>query len=252
MDTSAVPPLWIDGYAFGRRVLRGGEEPWKAPDELGLFLRELSQLLSLGLVEVPVAPAILAWVELQGLAPASLDAAGVERLLADAGFRAHLKRGIDTAAGALGGRSFALSLPGSGALATLFMDEDKIDEDMLDELSLSLAELLRTLYRSEVTVFRFTESDPRALDFLAPLTNLVRHYEAVSALVLVGDAVETAEDATGFDIVYGADGAVLDAAIWEGASAALPADHKAFAEIPSDMIPETVLARLSELDGQAA
>jgi len=51
MAAPSLPALWIDGYAFGARVLRGGEEPWKTPDDLGFFLRDLAQLLSLDLVE---------------------------------------------------------------------------------------------------------------------------------------------------------------------------------------------------------
>lgn len=252
MSPSGVPPLWIDGYAFGARVLRGGEEPWKKPDELGLFLRELSQLLSLDLVEIPVMPALLAWGELQGVALASLDAGGMERLLADAGFRSHLKRGLETAAGALGSRPLALSLPGPGALASLC--EGEADEDMLDDLSLSLADLLRALFRSEFSLIRFTESDPRALEFFDPLTNVARHYEATSVLVLMDDGASTADDASGFDFVYGegGDGKRLGAAFWEGASFAPSDDNRAFTEVPADMVPEAVLARLRQLSGQAA
>jgi len=249
MNPSGVPPLWIDGYAFGTRVLRGGEEPWKKPDELGLFLRELSQLLSLDLVEIPVTSAILAWSGLQGVALASLDAGGMERLLADAGFRSHLKRGLETAAGALGSRPLALSLPGPGLLASLC--EGEADEDMLDDLSLSLADLLRALFRSEFSLIRFTEVDPRALEFFDPLTNVARHYEATSVLVLIDGA---AGEASGFDFVYGegGDGKHLDAAFWEGASFAPSDDNRAFTEVPADMVPEAVLARLRQLSGQAA
>ncbi|MEP2829455.1 hypothetical protein [Parvibaculum sp.] len=251
-EINVIPPLWIDGYAFGRAILRGGEEPWKTPDDLGFFLRDLSQLLSLELVEVPVLPAILAWAEMQGVALASLDPRGMENLLADPGFRAVLGRGLDTASGALGGRPLALSLPGPGALAALFMDEDDIDEDVLDDLSLSLADLLRFLYRSGISVFRFVESDPRALAFFDPLTNVARHYEAASVLVVQGAA--SAEEASGFDLVYGAggEGKVLDAVIWEGASNPPLTDNKSFTEVPADMVPETVLARLRQLGGQAA
>jgi len=252
MSSSGVPPLWIDGYAFGARVLRGGEEPWKKPDELGLFLRELSQLLSLDLVEIPVMPAILAWSELQGVALALLDAGDMERLLADAGFRSHLKRGLETAAGALGSRPLALSFPGPGMLASLC--EGETDEDMLDDLSLSLADLLRALFRSELSLIRFTESDPRALEFFDPLTNVARHYEATSVLVLIDGAASAAGEASGFDFVYGegGDGKRLDAAFWEGASFMPSDDNRAFTEVPADMVPEAVLARLRQLSGQAA
>ncbi|MBO6633182.1 hypothetical protein [Parvibaculum sp.] len=254
--TASLPPLWIDGYAFGARVLRGGEEPWKTPDDFGFFLRDLAQLLSLDLVEVPVLPAILAWGEMEGVALGSLGADGMERLMADTRFRAHLKRGLETAAGALGSRALALSLPGPGVLAALCCPEDERDEDALDDLALSLADLLRALYRPELSAFRFAESDPRALDFFDPLTNVARHYEAASVLVLTGEASAAAEEASGFDAVLcegeGGSGLVLPAAIWNGASAVPASDIPAFTEVPADMVPETVLARLRQLGGQAA
>ena len=253
---AALPPLWIDGYAFGRQVLRGSEEPWKTPDDFGFFLRDLSQLLSLDLAEIPVLPAILAWGEMEGVALASLGADGMERLLADTRLRVHLKRGIETAAGALGSRPLALSLPGPGALAALCMAPGETDEDALDDLALSLADLLRALFRPGLVAFRFAESDPGALEFFDPLTNVARHYEAASVLVLTGDASASAGDASGFDCVFsegeGGDGLVLPAAIWDGASFVSMSDNRAFTEVPADMVPETVLARLRQLSGQAA
>ena len=168
MAAPSLPALWIDGYAFGTGVLRGGEEPWKTPDDLGFFLRDLAQLLSLDLVEVPVLPAILAWGEMEGVALGSLGADGMERLMADTRFRAHLKRGLETAAGALGSRALALSLPGPGALAALCVEADEVDEDALDDLSLSLADLLRALYRPELSTFRFAESNPPRARVLRP------------------------------------------------------------------------------------
>lgn len=256
MAAPSLPSLWIDGYAFGARVLRSGEEPWKTPDEFGFFLRDLSQLLSLQLVEVPVLPAILAWGEMEGVALASLGASGMERLLADTRFRAHLKRGIETASGALGNRPLAFSLPGPGTLAALCMAAEEIDEDALDDLSLSLADLLRALFRPGLVAFRFAEHDPRALEFYDPLTNVARHYEAASVLVLTEDAAAAAGEASGFDCVLGGgeggDGLVLPAAIWDGASFVSMSDTRVFTEVPADMVPETVLARLRQLGGQAA
>lgn len=253
---AAIPPLWIDGYAFGRRVLRGGDDPWGAPDGLGLFLRELSQLLSLAIADVDVTPAILAWCDLEAVDRASLDASGIERLLADPRFRAHVKRGIETSVGALGSRPVALALPGPGALASLFMAPDDIDEDTLDDLSLSLVDLLRALFRAELSVFRFTETDPRALDFFKPLTNVARHYEVPSVLVLKGQGGAAPD----FDLVYregegqgeAGSGLILPAVFLEGALNAPPGDNPLFMEVPADTVPETALARLKRLSGQAA
>lgn len=254
MAEASLPALWVDGYAFGTRILRGGEEPWRSPDEFGFFLRDLAQLLSLELVEVPIAPAIHVWAEEQGLALASLGANGMERLIADQGFRAHLKRGLETAQGALGQRPLGLSLPGPGALAALCLEADEIDEDALDDLALSLADLLRALFRPGLSVFRFQECDPRALEFYDPLLNVARHYEAVAAIVLKGAAEGAADDAAGFDLVFGdgAEGQMLPATFWEGADFVPPSDSRLFMELPADAVPETILAKLGQLRGSTA
>ena len=253
---AGLPPLWIDGYAFGRRVLRGGDDPWAAPDELGLFLRELSQLLSLAISDVDVTQAILAWCTLEGIDRASLDADAIEGLLADPRFRAHVKRGIETSVGALGSRPVALALPGPGALAALFLAPDDIGEDTLDDLALSLADLLRALFRDGLSVFRFTETDARALDFFEPLTNVARHYEVPSILILKGQGGA----APGFDLVYregegqgdARSGLILPAVFLEGASGLPSGDNPLFMEVPADTVPETALARLKQLGDRAA
>ena len=41
-----------------------------------------------------------------------------------------------------------------------------------------------------IGVLRFTEDDPRALEFFDPLTNIARHYELTSVLVMPGEANE--------------------------------------------------------------
>lgn len=251
MAEASLPALWVDGYAFGTRILRGGEEPWRSPDELGFFLRDLAQLLSLELVEVPIAPAIHVWAEEQGLALASLGTNGMERLIAGQGFRAHLKRGLETAQGALGPRPLGISLPGPGALAALCLEANEIDEDALDDLALSLADLLRALFRPGLSVFRFEEWDPRALDFYDPLLNVARHYEAAAIIVLKADM---ADDAAGFDLVFGgsAEGQILPATFWEGADFAPPSDSRLFVELPAGAVPETILAKLGQLRGSTA
>lgn len=250
MNPRALPHLWIDGMAFGARVLRGGDDPWDAPGELGLFLRELSSLLALDIVDIDIGAGIAAWSRSWGIG--TLDTAGIEDLLSDTALRAHLKRGIETAAGALPGKPLALALPGPGALARAFMAEGDIDENALDDLAMALADLLRALVVPSIGVLRFTEADPRALEFFEPLTNIARHYELISVLVMPGEANE----ATGFDRVYGpspaAAGRILGPAFWEGGDVALTVDTPVFTEVPAALVPETVLAKLRVLNESAS
>ena len=254
MARASLPAIWVDGYAFGTRILRGGEEPWQAPDEFGFFLRDLAQLLSLDLVEIPIGPAIRAWAVGQGIALASLGGNGMERLLADPAFRTHLKRGLETAQGSLGGRQLGLVLPGPGALAALCLEADEIDEDALDDLALSLADLLRALFRPGLSVFRFDECDPRALEFYDPLLNVARHYEAAAVITLRGAARDAEDEASGFDRVFGCggEGQILPATFWEGADFAVPGDIGLFMELPVTAEPETILAKLGQLRSRTA
>lgn len=246
----ALPRLWIDGAAFGARILRGGDDPWDAPGELGLFLRELSSLLALDIVDIDIGAGIATFARAQGTGP--LDASGVEDLLSDAALRAHLKRGIETAAGALGGKPLALAMPGPGALAQSFMEAGGIDDNALDDLAMALADLLRALVVPSIGVLRFTETDPRALEFFEPLTNIARHYELTSVLVMQGEAGE----ATGFDRIYGpssaAAGRILGPAFWEGGDVALQGDTPVFTEVPVALVPETVLAKIRVLSEGAS
>ncbi|WP_339829521.1 hypothetical protein [uncultured Parvibaculum sp.] len=250
MSPNGLPPLWIDGMAFGARVLRGGDDPWDTPGELGLFLRELASLLALDIVDIDIGAGIAAFARAQGIE--RTDSAGIEDLLSDAGLRTRLKRGIETATGALGARPLALALPGPGALAQALMDQGEIDEDVLDDLAMALADLLRALVVPAIGVLRFTEADPRALEFFEPLTNIARHYEMTSVLVMPG----AADEATGFDRIYGsaaaADGRILAPAFWEGGDVALAGDTPVFTEVPVSLVPETVLAKLRVLSESAS
>ncbi|MBX3490990.1 hypothetical protein [Parvibaculum sp.] len=247
---AALPRLWIDGAAFGARVLRGGDDPWDAPGELGLFLRELSALLALEIVDIDIGAGIAAFARAQGTGP--LDAGAIEDLLSDAALRAHLKRGIETVSGALSGRPLALALPGPGALAQAFMDEGDIDDNALDDLAMALADLLRALIAPSIGVLRFTEADPRALEFFEPLTNIARHYELPAVLVMAG----VAADVAGFNRVYGsspaATGEILGPAFWEGGDVALRDDTPVFTEVPSALVPETALAKIRVLNESAS
>lgn len=250
--SAALPRLWIDGAAFGARVLRGGDDPWSAPGELGLFLRELASLLSLDIVDIDIGAGIAAWARSYGID--RLDAGGIEDLLVDTALRAHLKRGIETAAGALGTKPLALALPGPGALARLFMEPDGMDENVLDDLGMVLADLLRALVAPSIGVLRFTEADSRALEFFEPLTNIARHYELTSVLVMPGEA----SGAAGFDRIYraepssAAEGRILGPAFWEGGDVVVTGDTPLFTEVPAALVPETVLAKLRVLSENAS
>ncbi|MCE9650266.1 MAG: hypothetical protein K8R18_11655 [Parvibaculum sp.] len=246
MFLSAVPRLWIDGMEFGVRVLRGGENPWAVPEQVGLYYRELASLLSLDTVDIDIEAAIAGF---RGAAPAGLaDAAALEKLLGDPELEARISKGIEAIMGALGERALALSVPGPGRLARQFLT-GAVDEDALDDLSLAITALVRAVFRPGIAFLRVTEEDPRALEFLSPLTNVAAHYGCTSLLVLLGEAAAS-DEATAFNIIYreasAGDGAVLPEAWWSDGGLP-PEAHSLYAKIPPGGTPEDVLARLSDI-----
>lgn len=255
MSGPAVPRLWICGTAFGTRVLRGGENPWRAPEQLGLFQRELSSLLSLEVVDIDIEPALEAFTETRSPAIDTVDGAAVEMLLARSDLAAFLSRGIETVMGVMGGHPLGLSLPGPGRLASLYLSAAAIDEGVLDDLSLALTVLVRKILRPGVGFLRISEDDPRALEFMAPLTNLAAHYDCTPLLVLRGEAASSAEPHD-FDFVYrdtspaADEGAILPPDYWRAGSEP-PRGASLYAEVPADCVPETVLAKLAGLTGPA-
>ena len=166
--------------------------------------------------------------------------------------RTHLKRGIETATGALSGKPLALALPGPGVLAQAFMDEGDIDDNALDDLAMALADLLRALVAPSIGVLRFTEADPRALEFFEPLTNIARHYELPAVLVMAGEAGEAAGFYRIYSLSPAAEGRILGPAFWEGGDGALQDDTPVFTEVPSALVPETALAKIRVLNESAS
>ncbi len=255
MSGPAVPRLWIDGTAFGTRVLRGGENPWRVPEQLGLFHRELSSLLSLEVVDIDVEPALDTFVATNSLAIDRNDSAALEMLLGRSDLAALLSRGIETVVGVMGGRPLGLSLPGPGRLAGHYLSAAAIDENVIDDLSLALTVLARRILRPGVGLLRVSESDPRALEFMAPLINLAAHYECTSLLVLRGEAASSARPYD-FDFVYretsptAGEGAVLPPEYWRAGNER-PRGASLYVEVPADCVPETVLAKLAGLTDPA-
>jgi hypothetical protein len=232
---------------FGVRVLRGGENPWGAPEQVGLYYRELVSLLSLDVVDIDIEAAIVAGFHGSASVDAD-DAAALEKLLGNPELEARISKGIEAIMGALGGRALALSVPGPGRLARQFLT-DEVDEDALDDLALAITALVRAVFRPGITFLRVTEEDPRALEFLSPLTNMAAHYECASLLVLLGDAAAS-DQPVAFDVVYreasGGQGSVLPEAWWSDDGLA-PIAASLYAKIPPAGRPEDILARLSDL-----
>ena len=241
-----VPSLWVDGMAFGRSILRGGENPWAKPEELGLFHRELASLLNFDVVEISVRDAIDALLEHSSDGPDGDDIEAIEDFLNGPALSAYVIRGIDVVLGGAGGGPIAISLPGPGMIARRFMGAASVDENTLDDLSVALTGLVRAVYRQGIGFMRITEGEPRALEFMTPLTNVAGHYQCKSVLVL-RDEAKSSDALAGFAAVFReGDGEILQSSWWHAADEA-PRGEKLFAELPDGMEPEAVLRRYTAL-----
>ncbi len=249
MSPPLLPSHWIDGFAFGTRVLRGDENPWTRPDELGLFHRELASLLDLDVIEINVAAAIDALADGEAGDNRKITA---EAFLRRRDFVDLLSRGIAAVSGAVGGRPVALYLPGPGVVARRFHAESEIDDDLLDDLSMELTQLLRSVYAECIKFLRVSEVDEAALSTLGPLTNTAAHYQCATLLLLRNSAAE-ATKVGGFDLVFrdgdisfAGEGIVVPQTWWRGAEAP-PKGNIFLTELPAELVPEEALSRLSEL-----
>lgn len=249
MFLPALPDYWIDGFAFGAQVLRGGENPWTRPDELGLFHRELASLLSFDVIEINVAAAIEALADVEMSDDKKVTA---EVFLRRRDFAELLSRGIAAVSGAVGARPVALSLPGPGVVARRFHTEGEIDDDLLDDLSMELTQLLRSVYTECIKFLRVSEVDETALSTLGPLTNTAAHYQCAT-LLLLRNSASNATKVSGFDLVFrdgdisfAGEGIVVPQTWWSGADAP-PKGNTFFTELPAALVPEAALSRLSEL-----
>lgn len=239
---SAIPLVWVNAHRFGTRVLRGGEEPWSTPEQLGLFLKELQRWLGLQLTDVDVEAALVHWSAANGARLGSAD--GVVDLLGDRALQVALREGLASVLGGNPGTPVSLSLPGAGRLLRTLGGIEAADEDALDDVAVALAGLTRQLWANELAAVLVREDDGRALTLYAPLANLVRHYQAPLVLAFDGEAGEGGD---GFSQVYdrgGKGGRYLSADAW---SLAPPKAEAIYAQVPDAMTPDAVLAWLAPL-----
>lgn len=211
-----------------------------------MFHRELASLLKLKLIEISIDAAMDALLEKSPAVSVGNDVEAIEDFVSGSALAGYVARGIDVVLGGSGAMPIALSLPGPGLIARRFMGDAPVDENTLDDLSMALTGLVRAVYREGIDYIRINEIDPRALEFMEPLTNVAEHYQCASVLLLREEAagVDVPE---GFDAIFrDKDGQILPSAWWRN-SDEVPQGKKLFVEVPNDMEPEVVLRRCSDL-----
>lgn len=239
----ALPARWVNAHRFGARVLRAGEEPWSAPEQLGLYHRELLRWLSLEWVDVDAEAALLDFVARRGIVCESAD--DVVDLIDNDGFDAMLAEGLASVTGGNPGAPVALSLPGSGRLLRLLTGATVTDEDALDDVAVALTGLTRQVYTDALSGLLIHEDDPRALAFYTPLQNVARHYQAPLWLALDADAGAAADGFAGvYDRSGDAGGRYLRDTDW---SSPTDAEGSIYTCVPESLSPDAVLAWLGAL-----
>lgn len=251
MPRASLPKAWVNGSAFGATILRGGENPWLTPGEYGFFQRDLASLMKLVLIDIDTDLALDAYLAISDRKINVDDVGDLEDLLLDAAFAAHLKRGIETVMGIAASRPVALSLPGPGLLSQRYLANETIDENVLDDLSMAQASLLREIFRPDISFVRITENRADALEMLSPLSNLASHYECTSVLLLRDEAANT-RGACDFNFVYRENGNDSKEGYVLGGrrllqTQKLPDHPSCFVDVPADAMPEMVLMRLASL-----
>ena len=167
------PSLWIDGWSFGRALLKNGDDPWTDPATLGHFSRDLKGLIRAQVLDVNLDSLI--------------DAGDAEQSLTSDETAQKIKTGLASVSGL--GVPVAVSLPGPSGLAGPDGDEDDIDD-----LGLALSDLARVLASAGAAALLLREPDDRAEDFLGPLKNVAEH-NGLALLIVGGGAPD------GFDVL---------------------------------------------------
>lgn len=227
-DVGFLPTRWLDAFAFGVRVLAGGDSPWETPSQMGPFLRELDGYLDLPLMQLDVEDA------LDAVAPTA--SGNAETRLLDSPLAGTLTQAIASVSGAGLTRPLVLAVPGPGSLAAASGDDP--NDDTIDDVAIALVDLLREVFVPEIAAVALDETTPRAVEFLGPLRNLSAHYDVPLVLRAPGDVLQQAGAVPG-DTVYAR---VSPDMLLDG-----PAGERLYAKLPRDADPDMVLARIARL-----
>ena len=182
---------WID-YAEG--LLGGGAIDWSSPAAVSGLINKAQALLPSDLVILPVDRMVLAMADPVGLAAKPRGAQPLRTLLADEANRARL---IDTLS-MIAVPALALGLPAPGAFAGLAarlagLPSPTVDEDLVDDAAVYLADFLRVFANSTIAGIFVAESEAESAlrSFYAPLEKVAASYGWMFAIGSPGPDFET-------------------------------------------------------------
>lgn len=175
--TAVAARLWIEAHDYAAALLRGGEEPWDRPAEIGQFCAETARLLHADRLLLPLAPLIARHAAPGDDAAERLDAAVADgAILADVGAAL---ASLD-ACGML--ERIVPLLPGPAMAAG-----KNADADALDVAAMALGDLVRAIGAHRPAAIALAETDPAGVAAASSLFRIAGHFEIPVALLGPGD-----------------------------------------------------------------
>lgn len=270
--------LWLKSSAYTRQLLKGSADAdvWDSAASYLAWFSQAQGLLRPDVAVIEVGELYDAWVARSGGLEALLGkrrnpTMALRRLLEADAPRALLAEVLDAVAAHLRGQTpMVLAMPSPRhwlrhANRLAHQPDDPPDPDTVDDASMYLADLLRSVSTKAVDGVLLEEAagdaafSAQGLQGYRSLVNIARHYRWALALRLPhGIPVPQGSELAGFDAVIATTtphhvDAPVPAAMGDDASEAfarampapaLAAGHFHFAEIPADMRPEAVLETL--------
>lgn len=177
---------WID---YAERLLAGGQLDWGSPEAVSAMIARAQALLPSDLVVLPAERIVLQLAQPAVLAARPRGAGPLRALLADERVRAALTdtirriEGTPLAIGLPDPATFALR---ASALAGLAAPD--IDEDLIDDAAVYMADFLRVLATEDIVAVVLIEQEDRSAyrAFYDPVRNVAARYGWKLAVLGVG------------------------------------------------------------------
>lgn len=268
-------PLWIDGWAYGEKLLRKGAAPWDDVAALVSFFNQLQGLLKSDVLTIDLADFYEHWLAthpalLTAMAGKSRLGYALRTLLADAAARQHLKEIVGAICGVHKNVPVLLSFPSPRQwLASAHCQAKQIEQfqvswDDAESGAMYLADFLREFSGCGLSGIVLREEEGEAplndseMARYQPLINVAKHYGWSVVVDGCQDSYAPGEN-TGVAVCLAssnaeAQGRKLPATFWAGDGAVdVTRTGSQFwcVSIPVDAVPEKVLDGLATLREQS-
>jgi len=251
--TAGKTVLHIDALDYGERLLANGCVDWSSPAPISDFIGKIQSLLPSDIVLTPLARIATAVVKKRSdlrsaMAKNPNGSEPLKALLSDEPLRALVAEALAVIGAKSGNAVLCLELPGPTAFAGLAagladVPQPDIDEDLVDDAALYLADFLRSLSASGIGAITLIENTSNAewADFYTPILRVAANYEW-DVVIKTGPRLAN---------VLTLETVALPDDFWTSDMAAPPLSGLVQTQVPSDGQPEAVLAAVGRLRSAA-